>query len=98
MFTKEEFSRLAEQWKTETLNLSSMAQIVKHPAYQAIIGVGAEALPFILESLRVEADHWFYALHAITGEDPVPYESRGYIDKAAEAWVAWGIQKGIIKQ
>ena len=46
-------------------------------AYQQIIGMGAEALPFIFRELQKEPDHWFWALHAITGENPVSKNAAG---------------------
>jgi len=65
-----------------------------HPAYQQIIGLGPPALPLILAELDRELDHWFWALKAISGEDPVPIESRGNMREMANAWLKWGREKG----
>lgn len=47
-----------------------------HPAYQQIIGMGEKALPLILRDLRDRpTGHWFWALNAITGEEPTLGES-----------------------
>jgi hypothetical protein len=42
-------------------------------AYYKIIGMGMAAVPFILKDLEQnEPNHWLWALHAITEENPVP--------------------------
>jgi hypothetical protein len=65
-----------------------------HPAYQQIIGMGTPAVPLILAELKRGVDHWFWALRAITRENPVPPESLGDMDAMAAAWLAWGRMKG----
>jgi hypothetical protein len=92
----EKFQRLAKQWRDERDQKASVSDMVMHPAYQQIIGMGREATPFILRELSREAepDHWFWALKAITGEDPVPTASRGKIFEMASAWLRWGREKG----
>lgn len=84
-----EFLELASQWKEETKFYSSLTDICIHPAYQRIIGMGEDALPFILAELESETNHWFWALTAMTGVDPVPYEHRGTMDKMKNAWLKW---------
>lgn len=68
-----------------------------HPAYQAIIGMGPDALPFILEDLRQNAGHWYWALKAISNEDPVVPRDRGSIRNMKTAWLRWGETKGLIR-
>lgn len=65
-----------------------------HPAYQQIIGLGPDVVPLLLAELEGHPDHWFWALHAITREDPVPSESRGKIKAMAQAWLDWGKRHG----
>ena len=93
---RERFRSLAQQWRSETQWLSSTTQIAMHPAYQAIIGMGAEALPMILEDLRQTSDHWYWALRAISNEDPVVPRDRGSMKKMKSAWLQWGETKGHI--
>jgi hypothetical protein len=91
------FKRLAEEWQKGTAIHSSMAKMATHPAYQKIIGMGTVALPFLFEQLKSEGDepdHWFWALAAITDENPVPRESRGRIAEMAKAWLQWGRENG----
>jgi hypothetical protein len=91
---RERFGRLAGQWREDTQWLSSTTEIAMHPAYQAIIGMGADALPLILEDLHDNSGHWYWALKAISTEDPVPPCDRGAIKKMKEAWLRWGAEKG----
>ena len=94
--TKSEFQRLAHQWREETGMLSSVSQITMHPAYQRIIGMGERAVPLILQELEERPDHWFRALQAITGENPIPSEAAGNLRHMAEAWLNWGREKGVV--
>jgi hypothetical protein len=91
---KEIFIKLAHQWRSETKHMSLMSDIILHTAYQQIIGMGADAVPFILEELSKEPEHWFWALRSITGVNPIKPEDRGRLKKMAEAWLDWGKQHG----
>ncbi len=88
------FYSLANRWKNERGPTSSITEMAIHPAYQEIIGMGKEAIPLILSELEKSPDHWFWALSAISGEDPVKPEDRGRIKKMAEVWLEWGREKG----
>jgi hypothetical protein len=92
----ERFEALAEQWRTATALMSSTSEMVSQPAYQAIIGLGKAVVPFLLRDLKHERVHWFEALQAITGEDPVPREHWGNIAAMTADWLAWGQQRGLI--
>jgi hypothetical protein len=76
--------------------MSNSAQMAMLRSYQNIIGMGEPAVPLILEELRREPDHWFWALEAITLENPVSPEAKGKIEEMTKAWVQWGINKGYI--
>lgn len=90
------FRQLHQEWKAQTVALSSTHEIALTPAYQQIIGLGVEALPLILADLRATQDHWFWALKAISGDDPVSYDDRGDVDAMTSAWVRWGQAKGLL--
>jgi hypothetical protein len=85
----ERFQRLASTWKEDTRFLSNMDEICSHPAYQEIIGMGLAALPLILAELEREPDNWFWALKAITGEDPVLGQHRGNVRLMKSDWLKW---------
>jgi hypothetical protein len=91
---RREFERFAEQWRNETAHLSSPSAIAMNHAYQRIIGMGERAIPYILQELARQPDHWFWALNAITGAEPVPEQSRGRMSEMAAAWIAWGRHQG----
>jgi hypothetical protein len=74
--------------------MSSITDMVLLPSYQRIIGLGSGAIPLLLAELERKPDHWFWALQAITGEDPVPAASRGNLIEMSAAWLAWGRQRG----
>lgn len=92
----ERFSTLAKEWKRDTVLLSSTSALVAHPAYQAIIALGLAVVPLLLRDLECESIHWFEALQAITGEDPVPKQHRGRILAMTEAWLEWGRSRSLI--
>ena len=88
------FLALVSQWKRDRGPYSSSAKLADHPAYRQIIALGKEAIPLLLRELEREPDHWFRALHALTGANPVPEASRGKIVEMAAAWLQWGRQQG----
>ncbi len=89
-----EFNRLVAQWKRDTYWDSSVTQKILHPCYQQIIGMGPQAVGWILRALRHEPDFWFDALTAITGEQPVPYAHAGDLQAMADDWLQWGRRNG----
>lgn len=88
------FPKLVSQWKKDTQFISSIDEMVLHPAYQQIIGMGGEAVPLLLKELQQHPDYWFWALKSITRSDPIPEEHRGNFDAMVQAWLDWGKSKG----
>lgn len=86
---EERFRRLAAVWHRDTDYLSSMGEADNHPAYQEIIGLGAEVVPFLVRDLAENHTHWFTALEAITGARPTSAADAGNIPRMAEAWLRW---------
>jgi hypothetical protein len=91
----ERFQELVQAWKVGTAPLSSATEMAMHPAYQQIIGLGQDAVPLLLSELQREPDHWFWALKAITGVDPVEPRQRGQLREMAEAWLRWAREQGL---
>jgi len=52
----------------------------------------------ILEELRREPDQWFWALEAITEENPVGPADAGNVRDMARVWIEWGKQNGLIDE
>lgn len=88
------FTILKTEWESETALFSSVTDIALHPAYQQIIGMGKDVIPLMLAELKRKPGHWFWALKAITGEDPVLPEQRGLIKEMTAAWLRWGHRQG----
>ena len=87
------FQEQAKRWKEETRHWSSVTRMISHPSYLRIIGLAGKSVGhgierLILHELETEPDHWFAALSAITGEDPV--EPQHDFDDARNAWLDWG--------
>jgi hypothetical protein len=91
---EEQFRRLAAVWLAETAYVSSSSDLVAHPAFREIVGLGPAVVPLLLRELQNRTGHWHRALRRITGADPVPPADRGNIEKAAEAWLRWGKGQG----
>jgi hypothetical protein len=94
---REYFESLAEQWQTATRFDSSLARATAHPCYRAIVELGDEIVPVLLEQLQRGPEAWFTALREITGEDPVEPKQRGDMRAMARAWINWGRSRGIIR-
>jgi hypothetical protein len=94
---QQRFDRLSRQWKQETRFLSSVSQMSMHPAYQQIIGIGPRALPLLLRELQQNPNHWFWALYAISGVDPVPQTDRGNVEAMRKAWLRWGEEQELLR-
>jgi hypothetical protein len=94
---RERFRRLASEWKEQSRYLSNTAQMAMLKPYQRIIGMGAPVVPLILEELQREPDQWFWALEAITEENPVPPEAAGKVRAMAQAWIEWGKRQGLLQ-
>lgn len=85
-----EFQYHSEKWARETAHISSATELILHPSYQRIIGLGPAVLPYIFRDLVVQPKDWFWALHAITGESPVAPEDAGNMRRMTDAWARWG--------
>ena len=90
----EKFSQLAAEWKASRNAFDSGIAMFTNPAYQQIVGMGPEVVPLILKDLEKNLDHWFWALKAITGKDPVPPAHRGRLKLMSKDWLRWAKIQG----
>ena len=88
------FTNLVQQWRNETIGISSTTDLVMHPAYQQIIKMGPVVIPLLLREVARKSGRWFWALCEISGEDPVPLEKRGKTKEMTQIWLEWGKAKG----
>jgi hypothetical protein len=88
-----EFNDLSSQWRRDTGLLSIATQKAIHPAYQKIIGMGQDALPFIFAELKTRGGDWIWALEMIVrNENPAAGATK--FKDAVEAWLNWGREHG----
>ncbi len=92
---KNKFDILLHKWKTETSFISSVSEIIKHPAYQEIIKMGPDVLPFIFSEMEQGNNNWWApALHKLTGAQPVPRDHIGHVDLIRKDWLKWARENG----
>jgi hypothetical protein len=84
---RQTFEENRQSWLINSLNISSVTQMVLLPEYQRIIGLGWPVVPLIIEELRHDVDQWFWALTAIVGEDKAAGAQN--FQEAADRWIAW---------
>jgi hypothetical protein len=76
------FRRLAATWKAETELVSKVTK---------------PAIPLILKDLSEHGpDDWFWALTAITDDNPITEDISGDMQAMAEAWLQWGRKAGYL--
>ncbi len=85
---RERFDALTDEWIGATRLSSSVTETSMHPAYQRIIGLGPDVLPFILEDVESGELHWGWALQALTGHDAAAHAAT--LHEARHAWIRWG--------
>ena len=88
------FHHFADKWKSECPPASSAEKLAMHPMYQRIIGIGPDVLPCLFRDLERSPRMWFWALRAITGENPVAPANRGDLKAMADDWLAWAKVNG----
>lgn len=71
----------SEALVAETYYIMDRKDIQDHPDYQAIVSIGVEALPYVLDESRNSPFPGFMIMEDITGENPVPQHQMG--DKVA---------------
>ena len=91
----DEFARLAEEWRAGRPRGADVARMVEHPAYERIIEMGPPAIPLILRELDREVDHWFHALHELTGANPVPEGSTGDLPRHGRSMAELGKKRWV---
>lgn len=90
---KQEFDRLKDEWINEVQWLSSSRQQLKHPNGLRIVEMGQEALPYIIEEIKIRPMiAWFDILETICGIDAA--EGATTMQEAVAMWedfVVWRV-------
>jgi hypothetical protein len=93
---EEKFAALADAWDEHNSGRSVIDYA--HFAHLQIIGMGAPALPLILDRLiEGEGDgRWVFALKCVSGDQTDTPAMRGDLDAVIKAWSEWGKRNGHI--
>jgi hypothetical protein len=91
---EQRFRRLAAAWEKAVAHHSSTTLRNNHPAYQEIIRLGPDVVPFLLRDMEEHETHWFAALRQITGANPIPESAAGNVPQMIEAWLRWAKDHG----
>lgn len=81
------FHDLVKEWRDDTFFQSSLSDMCFHPAYQTIMAMGKDALPFVFKDLEENCGHWFYALKFIVRNDIA--DGAQTFEDARERWLKW---------
>ena len=90
----ERFERLAASWEEAVAHHSSESSRTRHPAYQEIIALGPPVIPLLLRDMERRQGHWFAALVALSGVNPVAASDAGKVAKMIQVWLQWGRENG----
>jgi hypothetical protein len=89
LVTRNAFQRYFQKWDKETRFTSSNRVMFDNENYQAIINMGWDAVPHIIEQLRKKPTHLFWALDKITQANPIKPEHIGHVREMAADYIAW---------
>ncbi len=92
---KKRFDFYNSIWQSETIFSSSISEITNNSAYRSIIGLGQEVLPFIIDDLKNNDSHWFYALEALTGQNPIKENHKGVVPLMKKDWIEWAKENNL---
>ena len=80
------FNRLVSQWKEETMFLSSAEAIIGNPNFQAIVNMGKNAVPYIVDEIRNEPSTLVWALNIIF-DRKITDRPGTTVEEACRLWV-----------
>lgn len=86
LFLRERFNILYNQWYKDTVFMSSVGSIVNHPAFNAIVSMGKDAVPYILDKIDNEPSPLVWALNLIF-KSKISKDPRLTVSEACKLWV-----------
>ena len=88
-----EIDKLIDDFARQTEVVSSTSMMLEVPTAAKLIEIGNDVVPALLRFLKREPSVGIMVLlERITGENPVPANQRGDLDKMAKAWLRWARQ------
>jgi hypothetical protein len=86
--SRQKFDALSKSWNEYNFGRSI---IDYHDfAFEQIVGMGAAAVPFLLERVAAGESDWIYALKCIAGKDEESTDMIGDEERVVAAWLEWG--------
>jgi hypothetical protein len=82
------FQKYYHRWKEETASMA-FSETFDTANYKAIVNMGWDAVPHIIEQFRKKPVHLFKALMQITGVYPIKAGHVGLVDEMAGDWIEW---------
>ncbi len=96
---RQKYLKLREEWEEGTATISSLTIQMEHPAFQEILQLGPDVIPFILEDIQHEASWIIIALPILAGERPtIRPEDAGRLSILVASWLEWGQAKGYLQK
>lgn len=100
--TRENFDRVADDWRRRTRHLSTWEQSKMRDGYALLVSMGRDIVPFVLGRLKDEASiDWCFLLCDLTGQAP-DYRPRVQgglatfnVERFARAWLKWGAAQNL---
>jgi len=87
---------LINKWDSTILHTSTPRAELDNWYMREIISAGIGAVPVILKELQRKPSHLYLTLSPITEENPVEEKDYGFLDRACDAWIKWGEERGYI--
>lgn len=90
---EQKYKELLKTWSAET-GMSSRIE-TGHPAYRAIVALGPDVAPFVIQSIRTGEAGWLFCVLAeiFPGEVLIPDSSSGKICELELLWIDWWERK-----
>lgn len=86
MMAKRAFHSNLDEWKAETMFLSSTSDIINNSHFQSIISMGKKAVPFIVEEINSDPSELVWALNIIYNKK-ISNRQNLTITEACRLWV-----------
>ncbi len=93
---KDYFESLKNLWLEETKFSSNIYLTTNHPAHLGLIHLGEQILPFLIDDLKNNNNHWFITLNKITGINPISEAHVGNVEQMRSDWIKWAEENNII--
>jgi hypothetical protein len=95
---EQRFRRLATAWHDVAPSHPRHPARYDHPVYQEVVSLGPAVIPYLLGAMCEHPRDWFWALHRITGADPIAPTERGDPGAMRDGWLRWGRERGYLPE